>query len=162
MKEMCVVCLSVPSGLYQDSLVDIVTPSVSKDGMSLIVRCEWPAIMSDCCLIKEGFAQELHNLTLNNMVHSINKENLALKVKVGLKPDQKLGGISVVKLNFEVERRAVLIQPLICMDTNGVLLGVVLRKLVVLTETEEPMNKVLKIYKNQNSRRVSYTPREKF
>lgn len=163
MQQMCVVILSVPSGLYLYTLEDIVTPSVAKDGMSLIIRCEWPGVVTDCSIISRGFAEELNPLTLSNMVHAINKENLSLKSKTGLKPDQKLGGISVVKLNFEVERKAVRIQPLMCMDTNGVMLAVILRKLVVQTEVEEPLNKMRKLHKDQSMGRASaFTPREKF
>lgn len=161
MQNMCVVIVSVPSGLYLHTLVDIVTPSVAKDGMSLIVRCAWPAIVTDCSLINRGFSEELNPLTLSNMVHSINKGNLALKNKTGLTPDQGLGGISVVKLDFEVERKPVQIQPLMCMETNGVMLGVILRKLVVQTQIEEPLNKMRKLHKDQSIGRI-YTPRVKY
>lgn len=161
MKQMCVVIISIPSGLFQHTLVDIVTPSVAKDGMSLIVRCAWPAIVTDCSIISRGFEEELNSLTLSNMVHAINKENLSLKAKTGLTPDQGLGGISVVKLNFEVERKAVLIQPLMCMDTNGVMLAVILRKLVVQTQIEEPLNKMRKLHRDHSIGRV-HAPKVKY
>lgn len=162
MLDMCLVCISVPSGLYVNTLVGIVTPSVSQDGMSLLVRCEWPAIMCDCSLLTMGFGDELESLTLSNMVHAHNKENLSLKQKVGMKSEQELGGLSVVKLKFEVERKPLRIQPLMCTETDGVMLAVILRKHVVQLAGDEPLAKMRKIDKPRYSRCTDYQPKMKF
>lgn len=149
MDQHCTVAISVPSGLYQDSLAGKMVPYVSPDGMSLFLKCEWPEMLYDCDLMGQGFANDLSPTTLANMVHASKKTVLGLKKSLGVLKHHSLGGLCQVSLKFEVERKPLLIVPMQCADTDGVALYVILRKHVTETEDTGDIMQIRKVAKKE-------------
>jgi len=153
MDQHCTVAVSVPSGLYQDSLDGKMVPYVAPDGMSLFLKCEWPEMLYDCDLMGQGFSNDLSPITLGNMVHASKKEVLGLKKNLGVLKHHTLAGLCQVPLKFEVERKPLFIVPMQCAETDGVALYVILRKHVTETEDTGPIEQVRKIAKKSAYRR---------
>jgi hypothetical protein len=149
MDQHCTVAISVPSGLYQDSLAGKMVPYVAPDGMSLFLKCEWPEMLYDCDLMGQGFSNDLSPITLGNMVHASKKTVLGLKKSLGVLKHHSLGGLCQVALKFEVERKPLFIVPMQCADTDGVALYVILRKHVTETEDTGDIMQIRKIAKKE-------------
>lgn len=146
----CTVAVSVPSGLFQDSIQGIMTPAVASDGMSLRIKCEWPSVLYNMDLLRAGFTSELSGLSLANMVHASNKVCLDLREQIGVDTHQRIGGYCHVVLNHEVERKPVMVVPVECVETNGVVLYIILKKHITGKAKASPHRKVKKIDLSNN------------
>lgn len=146
----CTVAVSVPSGVFQDSIQGIMIPAVSADGMSLRIKCEWPLVLYNMELLREGFKSEMRGLSLANMVHASNKVALDLRKDNGLDKHHRIGGYCHVVLNIEVERKPVMVVPVECLETNGVVLYIILKKHVTGSADASPHRAVKKIDMGKN------------
>lgn len=136
MKQCATVAISLPSGIDKGGLEGKFEPKVSSDGMSIVIKCEWPDTLYDMEFMQMGWMEEnLSEKSIFSMLLSCEKEVNSFTKNLGLNKYQTIYGTARINLKMEVEREIKECKPMIDDETGGVIVYLILKQ--VSKDTEE-------------------------
>ena len=128
--------LSLPSGIDKGGLEGKFEPKVSSDGMSIVIKCEWPETLYDMEFMEMGWKEEnLSEKSIFSMLLSCKKEFNGFTKTLGLNKYQTIHGTARINLKIEVEREIKECKPMIDDETGGVIVYLILKQ--ISKDTEE-------------------------